>query len=247
MVWHYQVTPHDTHDWDAAQTPVLIDGVIDGQPRKLIAQASRNGHFFLLDRTNGKHVLTTRMTESLNWTKEINAKGQPVRNPGKDAIVPGTLVSPDTNGSTNWPPPSFSPDTGLFYVGTREGYSIMYLTDTDPRPQGWAAAERGLGVIATHLKAIDYKTGKVRWSRPLATGPAGALGGAMGLLSTAGGLLFGNDGGGNFVAYDAASGKPLWHAGVGTNTTNGPQTYVIDGRQMVVVGAGDTLYAFSLQ
>lgn len=247
MVWYYQVTPHDTHDWNAAQTPVLIDGVIDGQPRKLIAQASRNGHFFLLDRTNGKHILTTPMTESLNWTKEINAKGQPVRNPGKDAIVPGTLVSPDTSGATNWPPPSFSPDTGLFYVGTRQGYSIMYLTDTDPRPQGWAAAERGLGVIATELKAIDYKTGKIRWSRSLAMGPAGALGGAMGLLSTAGGLLFGNDGGGNFVAYDAANGKPLWHAGLGTNTTNGPQTYLIDGRQMVVVGAGDSLYAFTLQ
>jgi alcohol dehydrogenase (cytochrome c) len=69
----------------------------------------------------------------------------------------------------------------------------------------------------------------------------------MGLLSTAGGLLFGNDGGGNFVAYDAATGKPLWHAGLGANTTNGPQTYLLDGRQHIVVGANDTLYAFALQ
>jgi alcohol dehydrogenase (cytochrome c) len=247
MAWHYQVTPHDTHDWDAAQTPVLIDGVIDGQPRKLIAQASRNGHFFLLDRTNGKQILTTRMIDSANWTKEINAKGQPIRNPGKDARVPGTLVSPDTNGATNWPPPSFSPDTGLFYVGTQQAYSIMYLTDTDPRPQGWAAAERRVGAVGADLKAIDYKTGKVRWSRPLATTATGPQGGPMGLLSTAGGVLFGNDGGGNFVAYDAANGKPLWHAGLRTNTSNGPQTFLIDGRQMVVVGAGDTLYAFALQ
>jgi len=246
MVWHYQVTPHDTHDWDAAQTPVLIDGVIDGQPRKLIAQASRNGHFFLLDRTNGKHILTTRFADAANWTKEINEKGQPIRNPLKDAVVPGTLVSPDTNGATNWPPPSFSPDTGLFYVGTREGFSIMYLTDTDPRPQGWAAAERGFGAIGSALKAIDYKTGKVRWSRPLARTPTGSSGGAMGLLSTAGGLLFGNDGGGNFVAYDPLTGKPLWHAGLGTNTSNGPETFMLDGRQFVVVGAGDTLYAFAL-
>jgi glucose dehydrogenase len=247
MVWYYQVTPHDTHDWDAAQTPVLIDGSIDNRPRKLLAQASRNGHFVLLDRTNGAHVLTTRLIESANWTKEINAKGQPIGNPGKEASVPGTLVSPDTTGATNWPPPSFNPDTGLFYVGTRQTFSVMYLTDTDEHPQGWAAAERNVANLGNALQAIDYRTGVARWSRPLAMGPNGSLGGAMGLLSTAGGLLFGNDGGGNFVAYDAATGTPLWHAGLGTNTSNGPQTFLLDGRQFVVVGAGDALYAFTLQ
>jgi alcohol dehydrogenase (cytochrome c) len=247
MVWHYQVTPHDTHDWDAAQTPVLIDGEIDGKPRKLLAQASRNGHYFLLDRTNGQHIVTTRLIDSANWTERINEKGQPIRNPAKDAAVPGTLVSPDTNGATNWPPPSFSPDTGLLYVGTTQGVSIMYLTDTDERPQGWAAAERRVGNMGSALKAIDYKTGKVRWSRPLATTATGSTGGPMGLLSTAGGLLFGNDGGGNFVAYDAATGRPLWHAGLNTNTSNGPETFLLDGRQFVVVGAADALYAFALQ
>ena len=246
MAWYYQVTPHDTHDWDAAQTPVLIDGEFGGRPRKMVAQASRNGHYFLLDRATGEHLVTSKHTDSLNWAKEINAKGQPIRNPSKDATVPGTLVSPDTTGATNWPPPSFSPDTGLLYFGTRQTFSVMYLTDTDGRPQGWAAAERNVGTIGNALKAIDYKTGRVKWSRPLAMGPAGSLGGAMGLLSTAGGLLFGNDGGGNFVAYDAATGKPLWHAGLGTNTTNGPQTYLVDGRQFIVVGAGDALYAFAL-
>jgi acido-empty-quinoprotein group A len=247
MAWYYQATPHDTHDWDAAQTPVLIDGVIDGKPRKLLAQANRNGHFFLLDRTNGKHILTAPFIDSLNWTKEINKKGQPIGNPEKEASIPGTLVSPTTDGATNWPPPSFSPDTGLFYVGTTRGYSIFYLTDTDPRPQGWAAAERHLGNFGTELKAIDYKTGKIVWSRPQATNAWGPGGGSMGLLSTAGKLLFGNDGGGNFVAYDAATGNPLWHAGLGNNTTNGPQTFLLDGRQYVVVGAGDQLFAFTLQ
>ena len=119
MAWYYQVTPHDTHDWDAAQTPVLIDGEFNGRPRKMLAQASRNGHFFLLDRATGEHLLTSKHIDSLNWTKGINAKGQPAHDPAKDASVPGTLVSPDTNGATNWPPPSFSPDTGLFYFGTR--------------------------------------------------------------------------------------------------------------------------------
>jgi alcohol dehydrogenase (cytochrome c) len=246
MAWYFQATKHDTHDWDAAQVPILIDGVIDGKPRKLIAQANRNGYFFVLDRATGKHVLTAPMSERLNWTKGINALGQPIPNPAKDPSVPGTLVMPTTDGITNWPPPSFSPDTGLFYVGTNEASSVFYLTDTDPRPQGWGAAERRVANLDSSLKAIDYKTGKVAWSRKLAVGPGGAAGGAMGLLSTAGGLVFGNDGGGNFVAYDAATGKPLWHAGLGTNTGNGPQTFLLDGRQYVVVGAGDTLYAFTL-
>jgi acido-empty-quinoprotein group A len=247
MAWYYQATPHDTHDWDSAQTPVLIDGVIDGKPRKLLAQANRNGHFFLLDRTNGEHLLTAPLIDSMNWVKRINEKGQPEGDPAKESSVPGTLVSPTTDGATNWPPPSFSPDTGLFYVGTTRGFSIFYLTDTDPRPQGWGAAERHVGNLGTELKAIDYKTGKIVWSRPLAISAWGSGGGSMGLLSTAGKLLFGNDGGGSFVAYDAATGKPLWHAGLGNNTTNGPQTYLIEGRQYVVVGAGDQLFAFTLQ
>jgi alcohol dehydrogenase (cytochrome c) len=186
------------------------------------------------------------MSDKLNWTTGINAKGQPIPNPAKDPSVPGTLVMPTTDGITNWPPPSFSPDTGLFYVGTNEASSIFYLTDTDPRPQGWGAAERRVANLDSSLKAIDYKTGKIAWSRKLAVSLGGASGGAMGLLSTAGGLVFGNDGGGNFVAYDAATGKPLWHAGLGNNTGNGPQTFLLDGRQYVVVGAGDTLYAFTL-
>ncbi|HEY7446389.1 MAG TPA: acido-empty-quinoprotein group A [Vicinamibacterales bacterium] len=246
MAWYYQATPHDTHDWDAAQTPVLIDGIIDGQPRKLLAQANRNGYYFLLDRTNGRHILTTKHIESLNWTLGVNANGQPIPNPAKEASVPGTLVSPDTNGATNWPPPSFNPDTGLLYVGTSQSFSVFYLTDTDPRPQGWGAAERGVGNLGNTLKAIDYRTGKVRWSRPLALTPGAGGQGAMGLLSTAGRLLFGNDGGGNFVAYDPATGKPLWHAGLGANTSNGPQTFMLDGRQYIVVGAGDSLFAFTL-
>jgi alcohol dehydrogenase (cytochrome c) len=246
LAWYYQATPHETHDWDAAQTPILIDGVIDGKPRKLIAQANRNGHYFLLDRTNGQHLVTRPFIDSINWVKEINAKGQPIGDPAKESSVPGTLVSPGTGGATNWPPPSFSPDTGLFYVGTTREFAIFYLTDTDPRPQGWGAADRTVGNLGNELKALDYRTGKVVWSRPLALTAAGSSGGPMGLLSTAGKLLFGNDGGGNFVAYEAATGKPLWHAGLGTNTSNGPQTFLLDGRQFVTVGAGDQLFAFTL-
>lgn len=239
MAWYFQASPHDTHDWDATQTPVLIDDVVNGQARKLLAQANRTGLFFLLDRTNGKNIVTKPYVESINWFQGVDAKGQPIRDPQKDPAVAGVLVSPGSSGVTNWPTPSFSPDTGLFYVGTSQSFSLFYLTDTDPHPQGYGAAERGAGQAGSSLRAIDYKTGNVVWKH--ATGV-----GAQGLLSTAGGLLFGGDGYGNFVAYDATSGKPLWHAGIGS-PHNSPETYLLDGRQYVLVGTGDSLYAFYLQ
>ena len=207
----------------------------------MLVQASRNGHFFVLDRANGQHLLTAPLTDFLNWSLGVNAKGQPIPNPAKDATIDGVLVSPGS--STNWPPPSFSPQTGLLYVGTQQSYALHYLTDVDERPEGYgggAVAPGGGGGRESFLKAIDYKTGRVRWRRPLTQG------GAMGLLSTAGGVLFGSDGSGNFVAYDAASGNPLWHAGLHANPANGPSTFMLDGRQFVVVGAGDSLYAFTL-
>ena len=243
MVWYYQYSPHDTHDWDAAQTPVLFDAPFNGQPRKLLAQAYRGGYFFLLDRTNGKHLVTAPFIESLNWSKGINANGQPIPDPAKEPRIDGTLVSPNSDGATNWPPPSFSPETGLLYFGATQNFSLMYLTDTDERPEGWGAAERRVGTLGAALLAVDYQTGKIRWRHPF---PGAAGGGPMGLLSTAGKLLFGSDLMGNFVAYDPLTGKPLWHAGLGTNTSNGPQTFLLDGRQFVVVGAGDTLFAFAL-
>jgi acido-empty-quinoprotein group A len=239
MAWYFQASPHDTHDWDATQTPVLIDDVVGGKPRKLLAQANRTGLFFLLDRTNGKNILTKPFVESINWFKGVDAKGQPIRDPEKDPKIEGVLVSPDSSGVTNWPTPSFNPDTGLFYVGTSQSFSLFYLTDTDPRPQGYGAAERGAGQAGSSLRAIDYKTGNVVWKHPTRLG-------AQGLLSTAGGLLFGGDGVSNFVAYDPKNGMPLWHAGIGV-PNNSPETYMLDGRQYVLVGTGDSLYAFYLQ
>ncbi len=78
MVWYYQMSPHDTHDWDNTETPVLIDATFNGQPRKLLAQAARNGYFVLLDRTNGKNLLTAPFVETLNWAKGIDAQGKPI-------------------------------------------------------------------------------------------------------------------------------------------------------------------------
>jgi acido-empty-quinoprotein group A len=241
MAWYFQTSPHDTHDWDSAQVPVLIDGRIDGRPRKLVAQAARNGYFFLFDRTNGEHILTEPYADFMNWSLGVNAKGQPINNPAKDATVDGVLISPGS--VTNWPPPSFNPRTGLLYVGTSQSYGLQYLTDTDERPEGYGGGSVGAGNGGgrqSALKAVDYRTGKIRWRHALTEG------GAMGLLSTAGDLLFGGDGSGNFVAYNPSTGDPVWHAGLFTNPSNGPMTYMLDGRQFVIVGAGDSLFAFAL-
>jgi alcohol dehydrogenase (cytochrome c) len=243
IAWYYQVSPHDTHDWDATETPVLIDGTFQGRPRKMLAQASRNGYFFLLDRATGEHLLTAPMIETMNWSKGLNAKGQPMPNPAKEATVDGALVSPPSGGATNWPPPSYDPETGLFYVGTSENFSEFYLTDTDERPEGYAAAERSAGGFGGTVRAIDYRTGKTVWSHHWPS----VGGGAEGMLTTAGKLLFTGDPVQHLVAFDPSNGKILWHAGLTANISNGPITYLLDGQQYVAVGAGDSLYVFTVE
>ena len=245
MVWYYQTSPHDTHDWDSAQTPVLVDAEFNGTMRKLVLTASRNGYYFTLDRLTGEHLVTSKFSDSVNWAKSINAKGQPVRDPAKDFHIAGSLVSSSNRGATNWPPPAFSPDTGLFYVPVDENYAMYYLAETDPRgAMGLGGKdELYLGTINSYLAAIDYKTGKTVWRHRYPT--IGGAGG-NGLLTTAGKLLFAGDVGGNLVAYDPANGKPLWHVYLGTQVSNAPETYMMDGHQYILVGAGDTLYAFTL-
>ena len=246
MVWYYQTSPHDTHDWDSAQTPVLVDGQFGGRPRKLVLTAARNGYFFVVDRVTGEHLLTSKFSDSANWATGLNAKGQPVRNPEKDYHIAGALVSNANQGAANWPPPAYSPDTGLFYVPTADTYAMYYLTEADPRGALGLGGkdERSVGTAGSYLTAIDYKTGKVAWRRRYRTTADTGLG--TGMLTTAGRLLFAGDVSGNIAAYDPANGNPLWHAQLAQVTTNAPETYMVDGRQYVLVAAGDTLYAFAL-
>jgi len=237
LVWHFQPSPHDTHDWDAVQTPVLFDGVVNGAPRKLLAQASRNGYFFVLDRTNGKNIVTSEYVKT-NWARGVDAKGQPIPNPAKEPQPDGALVSPNQGGGANWPPPSFSPATGLFYVNATRAYSVYYIYDDDDKPEGWGGNDQG-GWAESMLQAIDYKTGKIRWSHKWES-----AGIRSGVLSTAGNLVFAGDTSNNLVALDATTGKALWHANLGQGLSNGAITYELDGKQYLVVGAGDTLYSF---
>ena len=247
MEWYYQTSPHDTHDWDSAQTPVLVDGDFRGSgPRKMVLTASRNGYYFTLDRRTGEHMVTSTFSDTVNWAKPaLNAKGQPVRDPAKDHHVAGALVSAANGGATNWPPPAYSPDTGLLYVPTAETYAMYYLTETDPRgAMGLGGKDEvSVGTMGSFISAIDYKTGKTVWKHKFRT--AGSSRGAPGLLTTAGKLLFGGDVSGNFIAFDPASGNPIWHTQIG-QVTNAPETYMVDGRQHVLIAAGDTLYSFTL-
>ena len=245
MAWYYQTSPHDTHDWDSAQTPVLVDGEFNGRPRKLVVTASRNGYYFTLDRLTGEHLVTGKFSDTANWASDLNAKGQPVRNPEKDFHIAGALVSPANQGATNWPPPAFSPQTGLFYVPSTDTYAMYYLTETDPRGAMGLGGKEELNVatVGSYLTAIDYKTGTIAWRHKYRT--LGNDARAPGLLATAGGLLFAGDVSGNLIAFDPANGKILWHSYVG-QVTNAPETYMIDGRQYILVAAGDTVYAFTL-
>ena len=246
MAWYYQTSPHDTHDWDSAQTPVLVDGTFGGRARTLVLTASRNGYYFTLDRRTGERLVTSKFSDTVNWAKGLNEKGQPVRDPAKDHHIAGALVSSNNGGATNWPPAAYSPDTGLLYVPLAENYAMYYLTETDPRgAMGLGGKDEvGVGSVGSSIAAIDYKTGRTVWRHAFRT-PGGIGRGGPGLLTTAGRLLFGGDVSGNFVAFDPANGHTLWHTRIG-QVSNAPQTYLVNGRQHVLVAAGDTLYAFAL-
>jgi alcohol dehydrogenase (cytochrome c) len=244
LAWYFQPSPHDTHDWDAAQSPVLVDGMFNGKPRKLLLDASRNGYFFVLDRETGEHLLTAPYTDSLNWATGIDKLGRPVGDPKKDASPGGALVLPDSDGVVNWEPPTYDPQTGLFYVATEEVYSVFYRTEPNVRAlQGLNGIdEQRVGSLGNFLTAIDYKTGKVVWRHPQVSVEGG---GSTGLTTTAGGLLFGGDSNGNLVAYNAANGQPLWHTHLG-QVSNATETYMLDGHQYILQASGDSLYAFAL-
>jgi alcohol dehydrogenase (cytochrome c) len=236
--WHFQPSPHDTHDWDAVQTPVLFDDEYHGAHRKLLAQASRNGYFFVLDRTTGEHILTAPFIPT-NWAKGIDSRGEPIPNPEKEPKPDGTLVSPGSDGAANWMAPSFDPSLGYLFVSARRQWSIFYMT-AEGKPEGWAGRDRNLWSTSV-LEAIDYKTGKVAWKHNIGLGE-----GSAGILTTAGKLLFTADNTGNLLALDPATGKTLWHVGLGQRMASAPSTYELDGKQYLLTPVGSTMYAWML-
>jgi PQQ-dependent dehydrogenase (methanol/ethanol family) len=241
--WHFQFTPHDVHDWDATQIPMLLDLKIKGEPRKALVLANRNGFFYALDRTDGKFLFAKTFAQ-VTWAKGVDANGRPIVLPGTDPTPEGNNVCPGVGGATNWMSPSHSPQTGLFYVTAREQcdtyYSApqtyregrLYFGSTNhavPGEQRWGT-----------VRALDPTTGDVKWEfRTFLPSSAGTL-------ATASGLVFTGDRDGYVMALDAATGSLLWRLNVGGQVNATPMTYSIDGRQYVAVAAGSAIFSFAL-
>jgi alcohol dehydrogenase (cytochrome c) len=248
LKWHYQFTPHDLWDWDSTETSILVDAPWQGQTRKLMLHADRNGFYYVFDRTDGKLLLAKQFLKHVTWASGIAPDGRPVKLPHQEPTEKGTRVCPSQDGATNWYSPSFNPLTGMYYFQTNEKCSVYtkrdqpdwepgktYLggsqsTSPDPKPQ-------------RVLKAIDYQTGATKWEIPQ-PGPDQSWGGT---LSTATGLVFFEEETGSLVAADAGTGKVLWNFGANANWKASPMTYSFDGKQYIAIVAGGDIIAMAVQ
>ena len=238
--WYFQFTKHDEHDWDATQVPVMIDS--DG--KKLIAQADRNGFFYVIDRTSGKLISATAYGKQ-TWSDAKDADGRPVANKNAEPTLNGHTVCPGALGTTNFLAPTYDPQSNLFYVTARDQCDIF---STAPQPYEPGHAFYGSAYFPSEeaepylgfLKAIDPTTGEIK-QKFQHTSPTWS-----GVLSTAGGLVFSGDAEGNFIAFDAKSLKPLWHFQMGGAVYAAPMAFAVDGKEYVAIAAGSAIYAFGL-
>lgn len=244
LKWYFQFTPHDTHDWDANETPVLIDAKFRGRPRKLLIQANRNGFYYVLDRLTGEFLLG-RSFGNQNWAEGLDSKGRPIVKPNTDPTPQGTYVCPDAAGNTNWASPSYDSRTGLFYVAVREACALYISETKPPKPGepyigGSPQVDMKLGTPG-FVRALDPLTGEKRWDFPLHIGSY-----AAGVLSTAGGVLFAASQDGYLVALDARTGKHLWHYQTGTQIQSSPISFRVDGKQMIAISTSSSVMTFAL-
>ena len=251
LKWYYQFTPHDELDYDSTQVPVLADIDWRGEPRKVILWANRNGIFYVIDRITGK-FLDGKPFVALNWMDGFDEDGRPQRIPGMVPTPEGTLIRPHVLGATNWPPPSFSPRTGLYYSAHWENSGIIVTQGQGPRAVGinrrqatmpqvnleplFNNDEEAYGVVRAYdpgtLDPVwEFRMGDITWA---------------GVLSTAGDVVFSGGKEGYFLALDAHSGELLWRASLGGQVNSGPMSYAIDGRQYIAISAGTALFTFAL-
>jgi alcohol dehydrogenase (cytochrome c) len=250
MKWYFQFSPHETHDWDSSEPPILFNATVDGKPRKLVALANRNAFYYVLDRETGKFITGVPFAKQ-TWAKGLDSKGRPIKNPAAE-IEPsdeGTLVYPTLTGAINWTSPCYSPLTGLFYVNARDSGAYYIKGELKMAPGnsvgvvgggGGGAKWMGGDQTTTTIRALDAVTGEKKWEFKM-VGDSWT-----GTLATAGGLVFSADAAGNFFALDANSGAPLWHIELGSALRSNPMTFSVDGKQYVVDSAGNSLFAFTL-
>jgi len=243
--WHFQFTPHDVHDWDSNQVPVLVDGVVNGRARKLVVQANRNAFYYVLDRATGE-FLSGRPYVKQTWASGLDASGRPMVLPNTEPTPEGTLVYPGLGGGTNWFSPSYSPSTRLFYVPSQEDYGQFYYklkAEYEPGSIFESGGTRNLAGVEPYgaIKALEVETGKLRWEFKLHA-PS-----SSGLLSTAGGLVFSGSREGWFFGLDAESGKPLWRFQTGGQIVANPVSFLVDRNQHIAIAAGQALFVFALE
>jgi alcohol dehydrogenase (cytochrome c) len=247
LAWHFQFTPHDEHDWDSNQTPILADISIGGSGRKVICWANRNGFYYVLDRVTGQFLMGVPFVEQ-NWAEGLDKAGRPISVTGASAT--GRLTRPGVGGGTNWQNPAFDERQGMVFVPATEGASVFTKTAGDRVERGSRGLLVGSGGAWAEppipvVRALEVATGKSRWEyfSPPFTG--GEYAGYSGLLATAGGLVFGASGGSAF-ALNAATGQELWRVSLGGDTRAAPITFTVEGRQVIAISAGRALFLFEL-
>lgn len=248
LKWFFQFTPHDLFDFDATETPVIVDLRYNGQLRKLIIEANRNGYVYTLDRATGEFLSAVRFAEKLNWAKGIDNKGRPIRS-GLKPTPEGTRICPGFAGATNWYSPSFNPATGFLYFMTLE-YCQNFFSAATPQEfeEGKEFYSTGVKHISGEepakkiLVAYDVQSGTIAWKNPQ-IGSGHSSGGTM---TTGAGLVFFGDDAQSFEAVDARSGKALWHFNTGQGISASPMSYAVEGRQFVAIAAGSDIFSFAL-
>jgi alcohol dehydrogenase (cytochrome c) len=245
LKWYFQFTPHDLYDYDATETPILIDARYQGQARKLLVEANRNGFLYVLDRENGKFLSATPFVDKLTWAEGIDGQGKPIRS-GLQPSPAGAEVCPGYGGATNWFAPSYSESTHFVYFLALEECQTFFL-----KPQKF---EEGKTFYSTGTKRIpgepsqkillayNLDTQSFAWRYPQ-IGGSHSDGGTM---TTAGDLVFFGDDAESFEAVDARTGKPLWHFNTGQEFGASPVTYAIQDKQYVAIAAGSDIFSFAL-
>lgn len=243
MKWWFQFTPHDVHDWDGTQTPMLIEGVVNGRKRKLLVTAQRNAFYYVLDRETGE-FLGGQAFAKQTWAKGLDAKGRPIVLPNTTPTPTGNHVCPDAAGAANWGSPSYDPATGFFLVSVREACATYTSVTKSPVPgQGYTGGgvEVDENGAPGSVRALDALTGAVKWNFPLQVGSS-----ATGVLATAGGVTFASSNDGNLIALDSRTGKYRWHYYTGARIIASPMAYAVNGKQYVAIASQSAIFVFGL-
>jgi PQQ-dependent dehydrogenase (methanol/ethanol family) len=240
MLWYYQFTPHDLHDWDANEPIVLVDAKWKGHDRKLLLHANRNGFFYVLDRKTGRPLLATRIVKKLNWASGIDEQTwTPQLLAANETSLQGTVTCPAVRGATNWYASAYNPSTRLYYVMTVEDCTT-YIKAEDA---GYRRYNDPGDPAQKILRAFDIETGKAVWQVVL---PGPVQSNYSGVLTTSGGLVFFGESSGGFAAVDAGTGKYLWHFETNRAIKASPMTYAIGGRQYIAIASGSNILSFAL-